>query len=147
MRIAMDGMCSNESGIDSNKMFIGFVLRAALEPDRARHGLQVKLRVAEIETRRLDVFMQQVERVLLTIADGSEDLMSAARHRQARLARVGLGERRIRLGRAALRGLPRRHVQERARRIHVAYEIRAGVLDGLVAADRPRALDTRLGVL
>ena len=23
MRIATDGMCSNESGIDSNKMFIG----------------------------------------------------------------------------------------------------------------------------
>ena len=24
MRIATDGMCSNESGIDSNKMFIGY---------------------------------------------------------------------------------------------------------------------------
>src|SRR4029077_13192898 len=78
---------------------------------------------------------------------GSEDLMAAARHRQARLARVGLGERRVGFGRAALRGLPRRDVQERARRIHVAYEIRAGVLDALVAADRTPALDTRLGVL
>src|SRR5262249_44044124 len=108
MRIAMDGMCSNESGIDSNKMFIGcVVLRAVFEPDRARHRLQVKLRVAEVETRRLDVFVQQVERVLLAIADGPEDLMTPPRHRQTRLARVRLGQRRIGVGRPALGRLPR----------------------------------------
>src|SRR5439155_20053114 len=122
------------------------VLRPALEPDRARHGLEVKLRVAEVEARRLDAFVEKVERVLLAVADGPEDLMASSRDRQAGFTRIRLGQRRVRLGGPAFRILPGRRVEERARRVDVANEIGARVLDGLIAADGAPALDARLRV-
>src|SRR5262249_17977335 len=120
IRIATGGMCSNESGIDSNKIFIGCsVLPAALKPDRARHRLQVKRRVAEIETRRLHALVQEVERVLLAIADGAEDLVATARHFQTRVPRVRLGQRGIGVRGAAFRGRPGCDVKQGARCVDV----------------------------
>ena len=70
----------------------------AHQADRARYRLQVEPRVAEFEARRLNALVNEMERVLLAVADGAEDLMAAARDRQARLTRVGLGLRRVGLG-------------------------------------------------
>ena len=73
--------------------------------------------------------------------------MTAARHGQARLASIRLGERRVGLGGPALRCPPGRRIEQAAGRVDVAHEIGARVLDGLVAADRTSALDARLRVL
>src|ERR1700674_3170093 len=56
------------------------------------------------------------------------------------------GAPRIRAPRIRVGRLPRGGVEEAARSVDVAHEIGAGVLDGLVGADRAPALHARLGV-
>src|SRR2546426_6112164 len=103
----------------------------ARQADRAGDRLQMELPISEFEARCLNALVDEMERVLLAVADGAEDLMAAARDRQARLARVGLGEGRVGLGGQPPGPLPGRRVEERARGVHVTHEIRARVLDGL----------------
>src|SRR5688572_14077470 len=118
-----------------------------LQTDRARHALEMQRRVAEIQARRLDALVKEVEGVLLAVADGAEDLVGAARHRQARLAAVGLRDGAVGRGRTSFTHRPGRGVEEAARAVDVAHEVGARVLDRLVTADGPAALHTRLGVL
>src|SRR5258705_8047414 len=105
------------------------------------------LSVAVVEGGGLDALVEQVERVLLAVADRAEDLMTPAGHGQARLSGVGLGDGDLALGWLALSRLPRREIEETARGVHVAHEIGARVLDRLVAADRSPALHAGPGVL
>src|SRR5262244_2605838 len=104
-------------------------------------------RIAEFEAAGLDALVDEMQGVLLAIADGAEDLTAAARGREARFAGVGLGQGHLSLGRSPLAHTPGRRVEQRSRRVHVANEISARVLDGLIAPDRPPALHARLRVL
>src|SRR5688572_23162799 len=61
------------------------------EADGGGHGLQVLRRGAEVDAGRLHALVQAVQDVLLAVADGAEDLVRLARHRQAGLAGMGLG--------------------------------------------------------
>src|SRR5262249_35648690 len=61
------------------------------EPDGLRDGLEMMLRVAEVERCGVDPFVDQVQRMLLAIAHGAEDLMAASRDGQAGFGGVSLG--------------------------------------------------------
>src|SRR5262249_33080445 len=117
------------------------------ETDGPRDRLEVVLGVAEVERRGLDPLVDQVQRVLLAIADRAEDLVATPRDRHAAFGGVSLGDRHVAPGRQAFSHLPRREVEEPAGRVYVAHEIRARVLDRLIAADRPPALYARPRVL
>src|SRR5207248_6180694 len=58
--------------------------RGLTQADRAGDGFEMQGRVAEIEAGGVDALVQQVQRVLLAVADGAEDLVPAPRDRQAR---------------------------------------------------------------
>src|SRR5205814_10034337 len=78
--------------------------------------------------------------MLLTVADGAEDLVSAPRHGKACLARVRLGHRHVGGRRRAFARPPRRGAEQPARRVDIAHEIGACVPDRLMPADRTPAL-------
>src|SRR5258706_14958031 len=67
--------------------------RRSGEADRARDRLEVERRVARILAGREDALMEEMERVLLAVADGAHDLVAAAGHAPGRLRAVGLGGR------------------------------------------------------
>src|SRR5882672_8771914 len=46
---------------------ISRISKSVLQSDRVRHGFQVKLGVTEVEARRLDTLMDEVERMLLAV--------------------------------------------------------------------------------
>src|SRR5690242_13972908 len=109
--------------------------------------LEVPGDVAAVYAGGEDAFVQQMQRMLLAIADRAEDLVPASCDGEARLARVRFRHRDVRGRRLAFAGLPRGGIEQAARGIDVAHQIGARVLDRLVAADRSSALHPRLRVL
>ena len=67
---------------------------------------QMMLRVAEIERGGLDALVEQVERMLLAVADRAKDLMAAASH-GGQTSGVRLGDGDVAPGRLSLGRLPR----------------------------------------
>src|SRR5215467_13361009 len=117
------------------------------EPHGVRHGLEMVRRVAEVEGGGHDALVEEMKRMLLTEADGPQELMRLARDGLRAASRVGLGDG-DRGGGVPARVDPRgRAVDEAARRLHVAQEIGAGVLDGLERAERAPELLASLRVL
>src|SRR6185503_16983988 len=100
-----------------------FPFRRSGEPDRARDRLEVERRVARILAGREDALVEEMERVLLAVADGAHDLVAAAGHAQGRLRAVGLGggDRGRRL-RPARFERPGRFPREPPRALDVAEE-------------------------
>src|SRR5215468_2106243 len=117
------------------------------EPHGARHGLEMVRRVAEVEGGGHDALVKEMQRVLLAEADGAQELVRLARDGLRGAARVGLGHRD--LGRSVPARVDRRGcaVDEAARRLYVAQEIGAGVLDGLERSERTPELLAPLRVL
>src|SRR2546427_13266632 len=76
------------------------------EADGPRDHLEVVLGVAEVERGGLDPLVDQVQWVLLAIADRAEDLMATPRDRQAALGGVSLGDRHVAPGRQTFSRLP-----------------------------------------
>src|SRR5919204_5039638 len=76
------------------------------QADSARDSLQVEGGVAEIEAGRVDALVQVVQRMLLAVPDGAEDLMAAAGDREARLTGVRLRQRDLGVGREPLGNTP-----------------------------------------
>src|SRR5262249_24020743 len=100
------------------------------EPHGARHGLEMVRRVAEVEGGGHDALVEEMQRMLLTEADGAQELVRLARDGLRAASRVGLGDG-DRGGSVPARVDPcGRAVDEAARRLYVAQEIGAGVLDG-----------------
>src|SRR5437879_13249313 len=95
------------------------------EADGPRDRFEVVLGVAEVERGGLDPLVDQVQWVLLAIADRAEDLMATPRDCQAGLGGVSLGHRDVARGRQSFGRLPRREIEEPAPRVHVAHEIGA----------------------
>src|SRR4029453_5569269 len=112
------------------------LVRGLHEADGLRDGLEMVLRVAEIERGGLNALVEQVERMLLAVADRAKDLMSPGGNRWARPPGVRLGDGNVAVGRLSLGRLPRREIEEPARGVHIAHKVGARVLDGLVSADR-----------
>src|SRR5262245_51061230 len=142
----MDWTARGSRPAPSRSTWISSSRSAQAEPGRDR--VEVQVRVAHVERGCADAFVEEMQRVLLAVADGAHDLMAAPGHAQARLGGVGLrgGDRAAGVRPARLdppRGLPR----EPARALDVAEEIGTRVLHGLVRPDRPRALHAHPGVL
>jgi hypothetical protein len=90
--------------------------------------------------------VEQVQRMLLIVADGAHDLVRPARHAQAGLTAIGLGGGDERSAVPVIEP-PGCLVGEPARRLHVAEEIGARVLDRLEAADGMAELRSRARML
>src|SRR6266849_54657 len=118
------------------------------EPDRPRDRLEVQPRVARVEAGREDALVEEMQRVLLGVADGAHDLVPPAGHAQAGQGAVGLrgGHGGIGVGPPRFQ-LPRGFPREPPRALDIPKEVGTGVLDGLVAADGPPALHAHAGML
>src|SRR6058998_139965 len=110
------------------------------EPQGARHGFEMVRRVSEVEPRGENALVIEMQRMLLAEADGAQELMGAARHRLRGPARIGLGHGHVGSALVTLLHPPGRDVDEIARRLDVAEEIGAGVLDRLKRPQRPSEL-------
>src|SRR5215471_11068508 len=120
---------------------------ALREPHGARHGLEMVRRVAEVEGGGHDALVEEMERMLLTEADGAQELVRLARDGLRGASHVGLGDG-DRGGGVPARVDPRgRAVDKAASRLHVAQEIGAGVLNGLKRPERAPELLASLRVL
>src|SRR6185295_13782677 len=118
----------------------------SVEPDRPRDRLEMRRRVTHVEAGREDALVEEVERVLLGVADGAHDLVAPASHAEGGLAAVGLGggHRRVGVGTTGSE-FPFRLPGEPPCALDIAKEVGARVLDRLVAADGPAALDADPG--
>src|SRR5215831_17560788 len=90
------------------------------EADRLGDGLEMKRRVTPVEPGGQDALVQQMQWMLLAIADGAHDLMATSRDAEARLGAERLRRRHRARGIEALARSPRGLVDQPARALHVA---------------------------
>src|SRR5215468_5332647 len=130
-----------------NEVWRSQVGPALREPHGARHGLEMVRRVAEVKGGGHDALVEEMQGVLLTEADGAQELVRLARDGLRAASRVGLGHGNLGVGVPAHVDPRGRAINETACRLHVAQEIGAGVLDGLKRPERAPELLASLRVL
>src|SRR5436190_11098700 len=117
------------------------------EPQGTRHGFEMVRRVSKVEPGGENALVVEMQRMLLAEADGAQKLMGAARHRLRSPARIGLGHGHVGDALVTLLHSPGSAVDEIARRVDVAEEIGAGVLDRLKRSEGPAELAATLRMI
>jgi hypothetical protein len=65
------------------------------QPNRLRHSLQMRPDITEIQAGRLDALMQQMQWVLLAVADSTQNLVPFTCHSQTGITHVRFGHRHV----------------------------------------------------